>query len=82
MCAQLERLDYLNKAMRDHLARIKSQIKDTKGIKVRPCHDEAGDTGICLMFFLDSKEKVGPFVDALKACLLYTSSIANNLPIW
>ena len=35
MCAQLDRLDYLNEAMRSHLARIKSQIKDTKGIKVR-----------------------------------------------
>ena len=83
MCAQLERLDYLNKAMRDHLARIKSQIKDTKGIKVRPCHDEAGDTGICLMFFLDSKEKVGPFVDALKAEGVAAGGIFNaGIPDW
>ena len=83
MCAQLDRLDYLNEAMRSHLARIKSQIKDTKGIKVRPCHDEAGDTGICLMFFLDSREKVGPFVDALKAEGVAAGGIFNaGIPDW
>ena len=64
MCAQLRKLDGLNALMRDHQKRIINQIKDTKGIKVRPCNDPEGDTGICLMFYLDSSEKVGPFCEA------------------
>ena len=83
MCAQLERLDYLNGKMRAHLKRIKEQIKDTPGIKVRPCNDPEGDTGICLMFYLDNKEKVGPFVEALKAEGVEAGGIFNaGIPDW
>ncbi len=83
MCAQLDRLDYLNEAMRRHLAIIKEDIKDTKGIKVRPCNDEAGDTGICLMFFLDSKEKVAPFCEALNAEGVNAAGVFNaGIPDW
>ena len=83
MCAQLTRLDDLNGRMRSHLKRIKEQIKDTPGIKVRPCHDPEGDTGICLMFYLDDKEKVGPFVDALKAEGVSAGGIFNaGIPDW
>ena len=83
MCAQLDRLDYLNEAMRRHLAIIKEEIKDTKGIKVRPCNDEAGDTGICLMFFLDSKEKVAPFCEALNAEGVNAAGVFNaGIPDW
>ena len=83
MCAQLGRLDYLNDAMRRHLAIIKDEIKDTKGIKVRPCNDEAGDTGICLMFFLDSPEKVGPFCEALNAEGVNAAGVFNaGIPDW
>ncbi|MDO4939479.1 MAG: DegT/DnrJ/EryC1/StrS family aminotransferase [Lachnospiraceae bacterium] len=83
MCAQLDRLDYLNEAMRRHLAIIKEGIKDTKGIKVRPCNDEAGDTGICLMFYLDAPEKVGPFCEALKAEGVAAAGVFNaGIPDW
>ena len=83
MCAQLNRLDGLNAAMRRHLAIIKDEIKDTKGIKVRQCNDEAGDTGICLMFFLDSSEKVGPFCEALNAEGVNAAGVFNaGIPDW
>ena len=83
MCAQLNRLDGLNAAMRRHLAIIKDDIKDTKGIQVRPCNDEAGDTGICLMFFLDSSEKVGPFCEALNAEGVNAAGVFNaGIPDW
>ena len=83
MCAQLTRLDDLNARMRSHLKRIKDQISATPGIKVRPCHDPEGDTGICLMFYLDSKEKVGPFVEALKAEGVSAGGIFNaGIPDW
>ena len=83
MLAQLEKLDRLNAAMRDHQKRIIAQIKDTKGIKVRPCNDPEGDTGICLMFYLDSAEKVGPFCEALKAEGVAAAGVFNSgIPDW
>lgn len=83
MLAQLGRLDYLNAAMRSHQRRIISQIKDTRGIRVRPCNDPEGDTGICLMFYLDAPEKVGPFVDALKAEGVDAAGVFNSgIPDW
>ena len=83
MLAQLHRLDGLNARMRDHQHRIIEQIKNTKGIHVRPCNDPAGDTGICLMFYLDSKDKVAPFVDALKAEGVNAAGVFNaGIPDW
>ena len=83
MLAQLGRLDYLNAAMRSHQKRIIEQIKDTKGIKVRPCNDPEGDTGICLMFYLDSAEKVSPFCEALQAEGVDAKAVFNSgIPDW
>ncbi|MEA4965169.1 MAG: DegT/DnrJ/EryC1/StrS family aminotransferase [Oscillospiraceae bacterium] len=83
MLAQLGRLDYLNALMRSHQRRIISQIKDTKGVKVRPCNDPDGDTGICIMLYLDSSEKVGPFVKALSAEGVNAVGVFNSgIPDW
>ena len=83
MLAQVRKLDRLNALMRDHQKRIIAQIKDTKGITVRPCNDPDGDTGICLMFYLDAPEKVGPFCDALKAEGVNAAGVFNSgIPDW
>ncbi len=83
MCAQLRKLDGLNALMRDHQKRIIKGIKDTKGIKVRPCNDPEGDTGICLMFYLDAPEKVGPFCEALQAEGVNAAGVFNSgIPDW
>lgn len=83
MLAQLGKLDRLNAAMRSHQRRIIEQIKNTKGIKIRPCNDPEGDTGICLMFYLDSAEKVGPFVEALRAEGVNAAGVFNSgIPDW
>jgi len=83
MLAQLGRLDGLNARMRSHLMRITSKIKDTKGVKVRPSNDAAGDTGICLMFFLDNIKKIQPFVEALKAEGVNAVGVFNSgIPDW
>jgi 8-amino-3,8-dideoxy-alpha-D-manno-octulosonate transaminase len=83
MLAQLGRLDGLNAKMRDHQRRIIAQIKDTSGIRVRPCNDPEGDTGICLMFYLDSKDKVAPFAEALKAEGVNAAGVFNaGIPDW
>ena len=83
MLAQLGKLDRLNAAMRKNQHRIIEQIKETKGIKVRPCHDPEGDAAICLMFFLDSSDKVAPFVEALNAEGVAAASVFNSgIPDW
>ena len=83
MLAQLGKLDRLNAAMRDHQKRIVNQIKDTKGIKVRPCNDPEGDTGICLMFYLESADKVVPFCEALQAEGVAAAGVFNSgIPDW
>jgi 8-amino-3,8-dideoxy-alpha-D-manno-octulosonate transaminase len=83
LLAQLQKLDMLNSRMRSHQKRIIEQISNTKGIKVRPVYDSEGDTGICLMFYLDSSEKVSPFVKALKAEGVEAAAIYDSgIPDW
>lgn len=83
MLAQLRKLDDLNANMRRNQKRIIDQIKDTKGIKVRPVNDPEGDTGICLMFYLDNKDKVKAFVDALGAEGVNAAGVFNaGIPDW
>jgi len=83
MLAQLGKLDTLLSLMRRNQKRIIEQIKDTKGIKVRPVNDPEGDTGICLMFYLDNKEKVKGFVEALKAEGVNAAGVYNSgIPDW
>ena len=83
MLAQFEKLDRLVLAMKNNQARIINQIKDTKGIKVRPLNDPEGDSGICLIFFLDNKDKVQPFADALKAEGINAAGVFNSgIPDW
>lgn len=83
MLAQLGRLDGLLADMRRNQKRIADGIKNTKGIKLRPSHDAAGDTGICLMFYLDSAKKVQPFAEALKAEGVNASGVFNaGIPDW
>lgn len=83
MLAQLGKLDSLLSSMRRNQKRIIDQIKNTKGIKVRPVNDPEGDTGICIMFYLDSKDKVQGFVEALRAEGVDAAGVYNSgIPDW
>ena len=83
MLAQLGKLAPILEGMRKNQSRIIEQIKDTKGIKVRPRHDDEGDTGICLMFYLDSADKVSAYVEALQAEGVACSGVFNSgIPDW
>ena len=83
MLAQLGKLDTLLSLMRRNQRRIIDQIKETKGIKVRPVNDPDGDTGICIMFYLDNKEKVQKFAEALKAEGVNAAGVFNSgIPDW
>lgn len=83
MLAQLGRLDGLVKRMRKNQKRIIEGIQGVKGIKVRPVNDPEGDSAICLMFYLDEREKVEPFVNALKAEGVAAAGVFNaGIPDW
>ncbi len=83
MLAQLGRLDGLVKRMRANQKRIIEGIQGVKGIKVRPVNDPEGDSAICLMFYLDEREKVEPFVNALKAEGVAAAGVFNaGIPDW
>ncbi|NJD04154.1 MAG: DegT/DnrJ/EryC1/StrS family aminotransferase [Ruminiclostridium sp.] len=83
LLAQFGKLDKLLSLMRRNQKRILDQIKDTKGIRVRPVNDAGGDVGICLMFYLDNKVKVQPFAEALKAEGVNAAGVFNSgIPDW
>ncbi|MDD4680800.1 MAG: DegT/DnrJ/EryC1/StrS family aminotransferase [Clostridia bacterium] len=83
MLAQLEKLDYLLGLMRRNQRRIIDQIKDTKGIKIRPVYDSEGDCGVCLMFYLDDKNKTQKFIEALTAEGIAANGVYNSgIPDW
>lgn len=83
MLAQLNRLEGLVGRMRKNQKRIVEGIQRLKGIKVRPVNDPTGDSAICLMFYLDAREKVEPFVNALKAEGVAATGVFNaGIPDW
>jgi len=83
LLAQLDKLDRLLSLMRRNQRRIIDGIKDVAGIQVRPVNDPDGDTGICLMFYLDDKSKVQPFALALQAEGVNASGVFNQgIPDW
>ena len=83
MLAQLGKLDTLLSQMRANKNRIKDGIKGLPGITFRRLNDEAGDVAICLMFMLDDRDKVGSFVDALRAEGVDAAGVFNKgIPDW
>ncbi|MBI3991569.1 MAG: DegT/DnrJ/EryC1/StrS family aminotransferase [Candidatus Omnitrophica bacterium] len=83
MLAQLGRLDSLLERMRANKKRIKEQINGLPGVTFRRLNDEAGDTGICLIFMLNDRNKVSKFVSALQAEGIAAAGVFNKgIPDW
>ncbi len=83
MLAQLHKLDMLLENMRKNQRRIAGQIENVPGIKLRPVNDPEGDTGICLMFYLEKKDQVSLFAEALQAEGVPAAGVYNSgLPDW
>jgi 8-amino-3,8-dideoxy-alpha-D-manno-octulosonate transaminase len=83
LLAQLRKLDTLLNKMRTNQRRIIEQIKDVKGVKVRPSNDASGDTGICIMFYLEKASAVQSFAEALTAEGVPSAGVFNSgLPDW
>jgi 8-amino-3,8-dideoxy-alpha-D-manno-octulosonate transaminase len=81
--AQLRKLDSIVGRMRRNKKLIKDGIRDLKGIEFREVTDEAGDTAICIVFFLPSAGQVEGFVKALHAEGVEAGGIYNKgVPDW
>jgi len=65
--AQLRKLDGIVSRMRQNKKRIKDGVRELKGLEFREVTDEAGDTAICLIYFLPRAEQVEEYVRALQA---------------
>jgi 8-amino-3,8-dideoxy-alpha-D-manno-octulosonate transaminase len=81
--AQFGKLDRLVARMKRNKQRIKDQLAGLKGLEFREVTDEAGDTAVCLIFFLPAADRVGEFVEALAAEGLEAGGIYNKgVPDW
>ncbi|HSV30537.1 MAG TPA: DegT/DnrJ/EryC1/StrS family aminotransferase [Atribacteraceae bacterium] len=83
MLVQLHKLDGILSKMRRNKQRIKAGIGDLAGIGFRRLNDPAGDTGIALIFFLESGSLAEKFAKALQAEGVVANSIFNKgIPDW
>lgn len=74
MIEQLRKIDKIIEKMRENKARIKEGISDIDGIEFRKLPDPAGDTGICLVFYVSTPRKAKEFHQALRAENIYVES--------
>jgi 8-amino-3,8-dideoxy-alpha-D-manno-octulosonate transaminase len=81
--AQLGKIEPILAGMRRNKKLIKDGIRDLAGLEFREVTDEAGDTAICLVFYLPKAEQVEQFVAALHAEGIEAGGIYNKgVPDW
>ena len=64
---QLKKIVEIIRRMRENKEKIKKEISDISKIEFRKINDPKGDTGICVIFFLPTREKAYEFARALTA---------------
>lgn len=81
--AQFRKLDGIVSRMRANKKLIKDRIRDLKGLEFREVTDEAGDTAICLVWYLPRASQVEEYVHALQAEGVEAGGIYNKgVPDW
>ncbi len=81
--AQFRKMDRILSLMRRNKKLIKDGIRGLKGLEFREVTDEAGDTAICLVFYLPKADQVEGFVQALHAEGVEAGGIYNKgVPDW
>jgi 8-amino-3,8-dideoxy-alpha-D-manno-octulosonate transaminase len=81
--AQFRKLDGILARMRRNKKLIKDAIKDLSCLQMREVTDDAGDTAICLVFYLPHATAVEPFIKALQAEGVEAGGIYNKgVPDW
>jgi 8-amino-3,8-dideoxy-alpha-D-manno-octulosonate transaminase len=81
--AQFRKLDSIVSRMRRNKKAIKDRIRDLKGLEFREVTDEAGDTAICIVYYLPKATQVEEYVKALHAEGVEAGGIYNKgVPDW
>jgi 8-amino-3,8-dideoxy-alpha-D-manno-octulosonate transaminase len=81
--AQFGKMDAIVGRMKHNKERIKAGIAGLKDLEFREVTDQAGDTAICLVFFLPEAAQVEEFVKALRAEGVEAGGIYNQgVPDW
>jgi 8-amino-3,8-dideoxy-alpha-D-manno-octulosonate transaminase len=81
--AQFRKMNTILSLMRRNKKLIKDGIKDIKSLEFREVTDDAGDTAICIVFYLPKAEQVEQFVKALHAEGVEAGGIYNKgVPDW
>jgi len=81
--AQFRKLNDILGRMRRNKKLIKDAIAHLKGIEFREVTDDAGDTAICIVFFLPRADQVEEFVKTLHAEGVEAGGIYNKgVPDW
>jgi dTDP-4-amino-4,6-dideoxygalactose transaminase len=81
--AQFGKMDGIVERMKRNKERIKGRIAGLKGLEFREITDQAGDTAVCLVFFLPEAAQVEGFVKALRAEGVEAGGIYNQgVPDW
>jgi 8-amino-3,8-dideoxy-alpha-D-manno-octulosonate transaminase len=75
--AQLKKMDWIIDRMRAHQGRIKEALRDIPGITLRTAHDEEGETGATVIFFVPTGAQADRFARALTA-----ENIPASVPWW
>jgi dTDP-4-amino-4,6-dideoxygalactose transaminase len=71
---QLKKMDGVVRRIRTRNAEVKKGISGVKGIRFRRSNDEEGETGISVVFFVETADKAKLFKDALVAENIWTTS--------
>jgi dTDP-4-amino-4,6-dideoxygalactose transaminase len=81
--AQLGKLEDLLARMRRNKRIIREGIADLAQIQLRRLHDPEGDTGICLIFFVENGERAKLVAEALRAERVSAGSMYDEgVPDW
>jgi len=75
--AQIKKMDWIIDRMRAHQRRIKAGLRDIAGLMPRSVHDEEGETGATVIFFVPTGEQADRFAKALAA-----ENIPASVPWW
>ncbi len=81
--AQFGKLDRIVSRMKHNKERIKARLQGLRGLDFREVTDPAGDTAVCLIFYLPAAAVVEEFVEALHAEGVEAGGIYNQgVPDW
>jgi 8-amino-3,8-dideoxy-alpha-D-manno-octulosonate transaminase len=81
--AQFRKLDGIVARMRHNQSRIISQIRDVPYVELRETTDGAGDTAVCVVFYLPDASQVRGFCEALRAEGIGAAGVYDKgIPDW